>query len=244
MRPSAPSVMPPTWLENLPLRPLCDIPWLGRAVVLSSGDVNFCCSSDAVVGNVNKEPLEEIWRGATMQGIRRSLAAQVLPPQCRTSSCPIHRGDVATYLHQRMDGLVPDHALQRRESLRRELVATRWECGATVRAGERVAVRVGLPALTQGQEVDVFLAFSAPDGALCFAPDGTDYPLPALRKEYAGGSERCLELPAFEWPRGLATGSWTVCVALFVFDSSPAAIANCLWSARAELQVVGGAEMA
>ena len=83
MRPSAPSVMPPTWLENLPPRPLCDIPWLGRAVVLSSGDVNFCCSSDAVVGNVNKEPLEEIWRGATMQGIRRSLAAQVLPPQCR-----------------------------------------------------------------------------------------------------------------------------------------------------------------
>lgn len=227
----------PTWLEDLPQRPLCDIPWLGRVVVLSSGAVNFCCSSNAVVGNVNQQSLAEIWRGETMQQIRRALAAQTLPAQCRSTSCPIYRGDDATYLRQRMDGHLLPEAFARRQRLRAQLAGARLLGPERAVPGQEFAVDFALPVLGEGARVDAFVALTAPDGGIRFGVQGTDHPLPSLRNAWIGGAATTLTGARVRVPLDAAAGQWTCCAALFAFDSSPAALANCLWSTRFELGV-------
>lgn len=227
----------PTWLEDLPQRPLCDIPWLGRVVVLSSGAVNFCCSSNAVVGDVNQESLAAIWVGETMQQIRRALAAQTLPPQCRSTACPIYRGDDATYLRQRMDGYLRPAAFERRQRLRAQLAGARLLGPERAAPGEDFAVDFVLPELGEGARVDAFVALTAPDGCIRFGVEGTDHPLPSLRHEWIGGAATTLTGARVRVPLDGLTGTWTCCAALFAFDSSPAALANCLWSSRFPLRV-------
>src|SRR5215470_8503674 len=95
------------WIDAKSKQPLCDVPWLGTSVVLSNGNVNFCCFSDAIVGNVNEQTFEQIWNGARMRDVRRALSEQRLPAECQSTSCPIFRGDTAHYLIDRMNGNDP-----------------------------------------------------------------------------------------------------------------------------------------
>ena len=88
-------------------RPLCDVPWYGIAPIKSTGDVHFCCYSDAMVGNIHQNTFMEIWNGSEMQEIRAALANQIIPKQCQKSSCPIYRNDPASHLLYRMDGTIP-----------------------------------------------------------------------------------------------------------------------------------------
>src|SRR4051794_15422837 len=93
----------PIWIDECLQRPICDVPWLGTAIVFSTGDVQFCCFSGHSVGNINEEPFEKVWTGKSMREIRQALIEQRLPPQCQSSSCPIFRGDKLHYIVKRME---------------------------------------------------------------------------------------------------------------------------------------------
>jgi len=241
---SAPEPVP-TWIENLPQRPLCDVPWLGRAVVLSTGDVNFCCSSDAFVGNVHHEPLAAIWRGNTMRRIRRTLAAQQFPPECRSNACPIYRGDASTYLLQRMDGVATPTQAARRASVRAALRDTQLLVAPRLARGDRLQIQLTLPD-GMWAEADLFVALTGPGGELRFLPELVDYPLPARRRFAIPAAAQTVEvadigvaeLLAGAGAGPAAIGAWTCCVGLFVVDANPTAMANCYWHARTTFELV------
>ena len=72
--------------------PFAKCPGVGTVAILSDG-TNLCCYSSAIVGNVNRNSFVEIWNGPAMQNIRRELVEGRFPPECRSTSCPIFRGD-------------------------------------------------------------------------------------------------------------------------------------------------------
>jgi len=238
----------PTWIERLPRKPLCDVPWLGRSVILSDGDVHFCCFSEAVVGNVNQMPLQEVWRGEKMRRIREALVAQTLPPECRSNACPFFRGDDHHYILDRMHGgrdVLMAGADDPRRTVRERFGATALASGVTrVAHGERLNIKVE-PYFTGGRDlliaVDVFVSVTFPDGTVRFLPEMSDYPLPCLSGVGFDGGGRA---PAFDLldttiDPSIPTGTFEICAAFFFHDSDPTIPSNCLWSARRSLVIEG-----
>jgi hypothetical protein len=226
-----------TWIERLPQHPLCDVPWVGRSVVLSDGRVNFCCYSDAVVGNVNEQPLEQIWRGEPMRRIRETLTQQRFPVECQSNSCPIFRGDRFSYLHERMDGSArgedADHD-------RRELDASKLAITpARVALGDRVKVELRLASGGAPHAVDLFVGVTAPDGSVRFLPEWTETPLPFAQGVEVGGAGAPATLALFDAPVGgaIVPGPYEICVGYFLPAANPNVAANCLWSARGRLTI-------
>lgn len=73
---------------------VCDHPWTHFEVNNPNGDVTMCCDNDTVLGNVNKNSIEEIWNGKAFQDIRarmRDEGAQVMCPH----TCPVMQGGKA-----------------------------------------------------------------------------------------------------------------------------------------------------
>lgn len=234
---------PPTWIEKLPRRPLCDVPWLGRSVILSDGRVNFCCFSDAVVGNVNETPIAEVWRGPRMRAIREELTRQRFPPECRTNSCPLYRGDEHTYLLDRMDGRhrpFLSHSDDPHAGTRAELAGSRLAFDRErVGAGEKLQATLTLEYSGHWLAADVFAAVTAPDGSIRFLPDFLDFPFPLRRyvELTRGGGPITVTLVDRVIDRSIAPGRYELCIALVVPDGNPSVASNCFWSARARVDV-------
>ena len=225
---------PILWLEDLPRRPLCDVPWMGNTVVLANGDVNFCCFSDAVVGNVKETPLKEIWNNDVMRRIRRVLRDQDLPPECRTSSCPILRGDQNHVILTRMEGAY------------REKMTGTSDPHAAIRAGfagSGVELTVGgskdatvfdfaLRYTGAPVCVDLYIAVRGDDRTTRFLPRREEVPIPC-RVGIRLPSDSPL---SFRFSiEGGRPGSYDVCGAVFESGSHPSIGSNCYWFARARL---------
>ena len=239
---------PPTWIEKLPRRPLCDVPWLGRSVILSDGRVNFCCFSDAVVGNVNETPLLEIWRGPKMRAIREALTRQRFPPECQSHSCPLYRGDEHTYLLDRMDGRFrpflshsdDPHAAVRAELAGSRLAFERERAGP----GERLVATLTLEFTGHWIAGDLFAAVTMPGGAIRFLPDFCDYPFPLWRYVELAGPRGTVTRPVIDRvvDGSIAPGRYELCVALVAPDGNPNVANNCFWSARAAVDVAAAVD--
>lgn len=69
----------------------CLFPWKFLFVQEHSQNVYMCCYSDAVIGSVNKNSLEQIWNGKVMIELRDSLASGNIPELCKIHglSCPL-----------------------------------------------------------------------------------------------------------------------------------------------------------
>jgi hypothetical protein len=234
-----------SWIEGTPRRPLCDVPWLGTSVVLSDGNVNFCCFSDAMVGNVNQQSFEEIWDGPVMRKIRHELVEQRFPQECQSTSCPLYRGDQFSYLLDRMDGL-HSFRLKGTHDPHAEHRRLLGECAVQVEpppaAGEGPRVRVRLKYQGKWLAADLFAGVRDPDGTLSFLPDATPYAAP-----FASGIELTQNAAPVElelWSGSvapLAPGRYEFCVALFARDSNPNLLSNCYWAETLNL-TLGSAE--
>jgi len=60
----------------------CAAPWLGELCVRADGNVVLCGTSIDIVGNLYKQPLEEVWNSERMQQIRRDFSNGVFPRAC------------------------------------------------------------------------------------------------------------------------------------------------------------------
>lgn len=229
-----------SWIEGAPKPPVCDVPWLGTSVVLSDGNVNFCCFSDAVVGSVKTATFDEVWNGPTMRRIRRDLSAQRFPQECQSSSCPLYRGDQLSYLLKRMDGPfgmratgTPDpHA-----ELRRQLQDSTVSVTAS-RAGGDQQVTVDLRFSGHWIAADLYLALRSPGGgALRFLPGGEPFALPSVVDIQLSGqtpSRSIVIEPSGDAWFG-SPGTYELCAALFVRYSNPNLLSNCYWSTTTDI---------
>src|SRR5262249_44101756 len=133
---------------------------------------------------------QDIWRGPRMRRIRDALVRQRLPPECRSNSCPIYRGDAHTYLIERMDGRF------RRErtgtddpqaEYRARLQASRLEVAAPrIDHGEPIGVRLTFECSSEWVHGDLFVSVTFPNRQLRFLPELTEYPFPFARRVELG----------------------------------------------------------
>jgi len=221
------------WIETRQ-QPLCDVPWLGTSVILSDGNVNFCCFSNAVVGNVHEVPFEQIWHGTIMRRIRHALSEQQLPPECQVTSCPIYRHDDMHYIFNRMrgsnsfkaTGTHDPHAWVRERLQRSELRVDETRAGDTL--------EVSLEFHYQGAPMvaDLFVGIWHPDHGIRFLPNYEDYAIPF--RSCVEFSEECMPLRFKVCEQRLATlqtiGDYQICAALFENNSNPNLVSNCYWS--------------
>ncbi len=70
---------------------LCNYPFTHFEVNNPNGDVTFCCNHKTVLGNVNKNSIEEIWNGAAYKEIRRKFLEGRIFEIC-PESCPVLHG--------------------------------------------------------------------------------------------------------------------------------------------------------
>jgi len=237
--PPEPSV---SWIRDQPRRPLCDVPWLGGSLVLSNGDVYFCCFSGTKVGNVNEATFQDIWNGGTMQGIRQSLIEGQLPTECRSGSCPIFRGDDRHYLVERMlSPHMPPQADGSRalddtiRTTRASLAAVQLQLG---KGGTDQSPRLSLSLdlACSGLVADLFIAIDGPTGRRRFLP-GFDFAVP-----YAEGVDcsRTLSLALDTSALGdfLETpGLYRLCAALFEPSGNPNILAYCYWAGTETVRI-------
>ncbi len=230
---------PVSWIADAPAKPICDVPWLGGSIVMSNGTVNFCCFTSATVGNVNERPFQEIWQGADMQRIRQSLSAGQLPPECRTGSCPIFRGDDKHYLVERMNGAnlvaTPDGELRtsdRIQALRRQL---RDSSLAVLQPapgrGQPLKLRVELACSGEPLTLDLFIAVDSAEGHRRFLPSLEGYALPFACDLSCGRRSLDVVLDTADDEDFFgAAGLYRVCAAAFMPGSNPSISSNCLWA--------------
>jgi radical SAM protein with 4Fe4S-binding SPASM domain len=60
----------------------CGVPWMD-AVIGYNGDVHPCCVSGRVMGNVYRQPFDEIWRGPEYRAFRAALKSTRPFAECR-----------------------------------------------------------------------------------------------------------------------------------------------------------------
>ena len=70
------------YTPNEPLRGRCFYPYFGGRVTFD-GKVHFCPVIRTEMGDVRKEPLEEIWNGPKFVGLRKKLLEHGIFPVCR-----------------------------------------------------------------------------------------------------------------------------------------------------------------
>ncbi|HWC99682.1 MAG TPA: SPASM domain-containing protein [Candidatus Sulfopaludibacter sp.] len=211
------------WISQAPM-PLCHIPWTGTVVVLADGGVNFCCHSEAVVGNVNVQTFEEVWNGPIMTAIRQDLAAQKFPSQCQSKSCPLYRGDRLTYLATELE----PHGIQATgtDDPHAEL-RSRLE-GTGIRKADGDAPRILLNLVYRGKKMwaDLFVALKSPDGVIRFLPSMEEFALPFRRTVELSDGQKVIDIAI---PAGIS-GPYEVSAAFFEPGTDPNRVSNCYWS--------------
>jgi Iron-sulfur cluster-binding domain len=192
---------------------------MGTVVVLADGNVNFCCYSSVIVGNVHLQTFNEIWTGPVMTSIRQELSSGTLPPQCRSLSCPVFRGDQRNLPTAGLDALA-----QLQERFR--------GTGLSVTAG------AGSPELVldicyRGEPLraDLFIGVQYPDGVVRFLPTLEEFALPLLCGVELREDCAPLQFDLSSLPEGFPlSGDCHVSAALFASDSDPNRLSNCYWS--------------
>lgn len=255
------------WIENEGQRPICDVPWMGMAIVQADGNVNFCCFSNGIVGNVYQSNFEEIWNSREMQLIRRELSEQRLPEVCRSSNCPVFRGDRQHYVIGRMEG---QHVPFRRSGAEGPRMAIRENLrgsglrmsGNCLRMGEPLKLDLVVKSLTPALAThyyeqlvkhlkldliveslppltaDLFVCLRSPSGAVRFLPSGEDYAVPFEISLSLTGSSEFILVPLWDGPiEGLTIGDYEICAALFETESNPNSLLNCLWATSMDLRI-------
>jgi hypothetical protein len=214
---------------------------MGNTVVLANGDVNFCCFSDTVVGNVNDTPFKEIWNNDTMRRIRSGLRDQELPQECRSTSCPIFRGDDNHIILTRMDGAYREQLTgtadpHGEKRLRFAGSCVRQRGGASSDGGSAIDFELDY----EGDFVcvDLYLAVRGEDQSVRFLPRLETVPVP-----YRAGMRLPSDLPfSVHWPKErdpatLQPGKYDLCAAAFESGSHPNIASNCYWFTTTTLLV-------
>ncbi len=224
------------WIEMQPRRPLCDVPWFGTSVVLSDGNVNFCCFSSVPVGNVNKESFEQIWNGSIMRRIRQALSKQQLPPECQSTACPFYRGDDLHYIFERMDGpnrfqvtkTHDPHSIIREKLQGSALLLNNEEMGI----GDILDVELEFHFKGGPMVADLFVGVRQPDGVIRFLPNYEEYAVPfSMHIEFSENRDT-LKFKILEQRLDASSvGDYHICAALFEIYSNPNLLSNCYWSA-------------
>jgi len=226
------------WLRHLPVRPLCPVPWEGNTVVTSNGSVQLCCFSDAVVGNVNEQPFQQIWNGPQMQRIRRTLGAGALPQECRSGSCPFFRGDELHYLIDRRDGAFRDgKAAQVQSVAATRLQGSGLELPAEARQGDHITAQLTLSYQGDVERVDLFVCLTRPDGSLRFLPHDLDFPVPFCAGYTLEPPDASLTLLDEQIDAQWPAGEYSLTAALFLPDSDPNLAQHCYWATAGRLQI-------
>jgi MoaA/NifB/PqqE/SkfB family radical SAM enzyme len=70
----------------------CAAPW-NWLLVNNRGDCMPCCYLQGTIGNLERQSIDEIWNGSTVQEIRKSIARDEIHPLCRGASCQYVRGE-------------------------------------------------------------------------------------------------------------------------------------------------------
>lgn len=70
---------------------VCDHPWTHFEVNNANGDVTMCCDNGTVLGNVNKNSVQEIWNGEGYRAIRTRMAEEGAHAFC-PHTCPVLQG--------------------------------------------------------------------------------------------------------------------------------------------------------
>lgn len=228
-----------SWIKDS-RRPLCDVPWLGNSLVHADGSLNFCCHSNASIGNVNHDRFERIWNGPKMQEIRRALSNQVLPPECCTSSCPIYRGDDRNYITDRMLGPnareVAVHEDPHKD-IRQRLSGSVIKL-ATSEKGQMPSIALELKVKGAPVKADIFVAVTAPDGTLAFLPGNESFAIPFRCQVELREQAEPVEILVSKARGGIGiTGHYSICAALFQCKQNPNILSNCYWSARSEFNI-------
>lgn len=224
------------WIEEQPRRPLCDVPWLGASVVLSDGNVNFCCYSSSVIGNVKKQSFEQIWNGLVMRRIRQSLSEHRLPPECQSTSCPFYRGDSLHGIFERMEGpnrfqvtkTHDPHSVIRERLHGSELLVNNEE----MQIGDTLEVKLEFHYTGEPIFADLFVGIRYPDGVIRFLPNFEEYAVPFSTHIEFREDKVPLRFKVLKQHLDSATiGDYHICAALFERDSNPNLLSNCYWSA-------------
>jgi|GEM_PF-2401973 len=85
------NVAMPRRFESKPIRTghrHCPLPW-NSAILCGNGDLMACCVPTTVMGNVNTQPIEEIWNGPEYQELRRRVNSDDPPEVCK--HCPVYK---------------------------------------------------------------------------------------------------------------------------------------------------------
>ncbi|RZO37410.1 MAG: radical SAM protein [Rhodospirillaceae bacterium] len=70
---------------------ICKHPWTHFEVNNPNGEVTMCCNNDTVLGNVNDEPIADIWNGNKFSRIRKRMVEEGAHAFC-PHTCPVLQG--------------------------------------------------------------------------------------------------------------------------------------------------------
>lgn len=70
---------------------ICKHPWAHFEVNNPNGNVTMCCNNDTVLGNVNDQPIEEIWNGDGFTRMRKRMVDEGAHAFC-PHTCPVLQG--------------------------------------------------------------------------------------------------------------------------------------------------------
>ena len=73
------------------VKDFCNYPWTHFEVNNPNGDVTMCCDSHIVLGNVNKQNINEIWNGEGYRKVRKDMLAKGAHALC-SSECAVLKG--------------------------------------------------------------------------------------------------------------------------------------------------------
>lgn len=224
------------WLDDLPRRPLCLVPWNGQVIVYANGNVEFCCYTTTIIGNVHERPVEELLRGPLMTRVRETLIAQEYPPECRTLSCPLYNNHDYPYMIEQIEGTYSPRLRGTDDphaAVREALAGTHLDVEVAADSC-RMTLRIAY----QGPPIvaDLFAAFRLPDGHVRFLPDLEAMGVPA-ELGLPLTADESLNVTVFEGPlpAGGTPQNYEVCAALFVSGTFPTQPAHCYWSTRRRL---------
>lgn len=198
---------------------------------MANGDVSYCCYTDIYIGNLNREAIDDIWRGPALQRVRQQLAAQVYPEECKTLSCPLYNRHEYAHVLERMEGMYALELCGNADPHAAVRAALEGTCTTVHRenSGWRVALKIAYsgPSI----KADIVAAVRSHNGEMRFLPRGDDFCVPAevglsLPEETADE----IEVFSGEPPAEHEWGGGELCVALFLSGGLPTQAANCFWS--------------
>ena len=70
---------------------ICKHPWAHFEVNNPNGNVTMCCNNDTVLGNVNEQPIDEIWNGEGFTRMRKRMTEEGAHAFC-PHTCPVLQG--------------------------------------------------------------------------------------------------------------------------------------------------------